>query len=181
MLTPSPGGSRPGRRRCPLVPGTGPDMPVTLPAADGLAGSITRVAAIMRQRKTPPRATSVTLPGPLFRLLAPTGYCAAACGDPIPNTTGNIPVTFAALSYAGTLRLTVLSGPAQVPDAEMLTAAMRQELSSASGPGGDIDSEPPRAQNIPVCTGTWPLDLDPKPRVTAAMCVLPPLPSGYSL
>jgi hypothetical protein len=108
-------------------------MPVTLPAADGLAGSITRVAAIMRQRKDPTRATSVTLPRPLFRLLAPTGYCAAACGDPIPNITGNIPVTFAALSYAGTLRLTLLSGPAQVPDAEMLTTAMRQELSSASG------------------------------------------------
>ena len=29
----------------------------------------------------------------------------------------------------------------------MLTAAMRQELSNASGPIGDIDSEPPRAQN----------------------------------
>ena len=39
---------------------------------------------------------------------------------------------------------------------------MRQELSSASGLTGDIDSEPPRAQNTPVCTGTWPLDLDPQ-------------------
>src|ERR1019366_2168230 len=66
------------------------------------------------------------------------------------------------LSYAGTLRLTVLSDPAQVPDAEMLTAAMRQELSSASGPIGDIDGEPPRAQNPPVCASTWPLDLDPQ-------------------
>jgi hypothetical protein len=47
----------------------------------------------------------------------------------------------------------VLSDPAQVPDAEMLTAAMRQELSSTSGPTGDIDGEPPRAQNTPVCTG----------------------------
>src|SRR5437899_3275015 len=56
-----------------LVPGTGPDMPVTLPAADSLADSITRVAAITRPRKPPPRTTSVTLPGPLFRLLAPTG------------------------------------------------------------------------------------------------------------
>jgi hypothetical protein len=34
----------------------------------------------------------------------------------------------------------------------------------------DIDGEPPRAQNTPICTATWPLDLDPKPRVTAAMC-----------
>jgi diacylglycerol O-acyltransferase len=55
------------------VPGTGPDMPVTFPAAGSLADRITRVAAITRQRKTPARATSVTLPGPLFRLLASTG------------------------------------------------------------------------------------------------------------
>jgi hypothetical protein len=81
---------------------------------------------------------------------------------PIPNTTGNVPVTFAALSYAGTLRLTAPSDPLQVPDVEMLTAAMRQELSSASGLTGDIDSEPPHAQNTPVGTSTWPLDLDPQ-------------------
>jgi len=51
---------------------------------------------------------------------------------------------------------------AQVPDVEMLTAAMRQEQSSASGLTGDIDGEPPRAQNTPICTGTWLLDLDPQ-------------------
>jgi hypothetical protein len=50
-----------------LVSGTGPGMPVTLPAAGSLADWITRVAAITRQRKTPACATSVTLPGPLFR------------------------------------------------------------------------------------------------------------------
>jgi diacylglycerol O-acyltransferase len=76
-LTPSPGGepSRPAPMRADavLVPGTGPGMPVTLPDAGSLADRITRVAAITRQRKTPARATSVTLPGPLFRLLASTG------------------------------------------------------------------------------------------------------------
>jgi hypothetical protein len=51
----------------------------------------------------------------------------------IANTAGNVPVTFAALSYAGTLSLTVLSDPAQVPDVETLTAALRQELSSTPG------------------------------------------------
>jgi hypothetical protein len=43
---------------------------------------------------------------------------------------------------------------------EMLTAAIRQ------GPpiwrADDIDGEPPRVQNTPICTGTWPLDLDPQ-------------------
>ena len=51
---------------------------------------------------------------------------------PIPETTGNIPVTFAALSYAGTLWLTVLSDPAVVPDVAVLTAALRRELACAS-------------------------------------------------
>ena len=35
---------------------------------------------------------------------------------------------------------------------------MRQEL--PSGPTDDIDGEPSRAQNTPVCMSTWPLDLD---------------------
>ena len=56
-----------------LALGTRPDMPVTLPAAGSLADRITRVAAITRQRKTPARATSVALLGPLFRLLTSTG------------------------------------------------------------------------------------------------------------
>ena len=52
---------------------------------------------------------------------------------PIANTAGNVPVTFAALSYTGTLWLTVLSDPAQVPDVATLTAALRQELPPAPG------------------------------------------------
>jgi hypothetical protein len=93
------------------------------------------VAAITRQRKTPARATSVTLLGPLLRLLASTGllrwfvnrqrlvhnFATNLRGPaqpltfagaplraviPIPSTIGNVPVTFAALSHAGTLRLT---------------------------------------------------------------------------
>jgi diacylglycerol O-acyltransferase / wax synthase len=51
---------------------------------------------------------------------------------PIPNTTGNVPVTFGALSYAGTLWLTVLSDPARVPDVRVLTAALRRELDSTA-------------------------------------------------
>jgi hypothetical protein len=51
----------------------------------------------------------------------------------IPNTTGNVPITFGAMSYAGTLRLTVLSDPAQVPDVGVLTAALRRELGVTAG------------------------------------------------
>ena len=51
---------------------------------------------------------------------------------PIPaRTTGNVTVTFGVLSYAGTLRITVLSDPSRMPDVAVLTAALRQELGSA--------------------------------------------------
>jgi diacylglycerol O-acyltransferase / wax synthase len=129
-------------------------MPVALPTAGGLATRITQIAAITRQRKSAVPGTSAALLGPVFRLLALTGllrwffnrqrlvhtFATSLRGPaepltfagapvravfPIPNTTGNVPVTFGALSYAGTLWLAVLS---QLPDVELLTAALRQEL-----------------------------------------------------
>ena len=50
----------------------------------------------------------------------------------IPNTTGNVTVTFGVLSYAGRLRITVLSDPSRVPDVAVLTAALRRELGNAA-------------------------------------------------
>ena len=49
---------------------------------------------------------------------------------PIPSTTGNVTVTFAAASYAGTLCITILSDPSRMPDAPVLAAALRHELSA---------------------------------------------------
>ena len=137
-------------------------MPVALPATGNLAGRITQTAAITRQRKTAAKGTSVALLGPLFRLLATTGllrwfvnhqrlvhtFATNLRGPaqpltlagaplraiiPIANTVGNVPVTFAALSYAGTLWLTVLSDPTQAPDVATLTTALQQELPSIPG------------------------------------------------
>ena len=135
-------------------------MPVALPTSGGLAARVTRIAAITRERKTTARGTSAALLGPPFRLLAPTGllrlfvnrqrlihtFATNLRGPaepltfagapvraviPIPNTTGNVTVTFGVLSYAGTLRITVLSDPSRVPDVAVLTAALRRELGSA--------------------------------------------------
>lgn len=132
-------------------------MPVALPTAGSLAARVTRIAAVTRERKRGAPGTSATVLGPLFRLLAPTGllrwlfnrqrlvhtFATNMHGPaqpltfagapvraviPIPNTTGNVPVTFGALSYAGTLWLTVLSDPARLPDVSVLTAALRREL-----------------------------------------------------
>jgi hypothetical protein len=42
-----------------------------------------------------------------------------------------VPVTFGVLSYAGTLRIAVLSDPGRMPDAPALAAALRAELAVA--------------------------------------------------
>jgi len=51
---------------------------------------------------------------------------------PIPSTTGNVTVTSGVLSYAGTLRITILSDPSRVPDVAVLTCALRRELAGAA-------------------------------------------------
>ena len=136
-------------------------MPVALPADGDLAARVIRIAAITRPRKTAARGTSAALLGPPFRLLAPTGllrwffnrqrlvhtfvtnlrgpaeplmFAGAPVRSviPIPATTGNVTVTFGALSYAGMLRITVVSDPSRMPDVAVLTAALRQELGSAA-------------------------------------------------
>jgi hypothetical protein len=144
----------------------------------------------------PSPRTSVTLLGPPFRLLASTGplrwfvnrrrlvhsFAANLRGPaqpltfagaplraviPIPNTTGNVPVTFAALSYAGTLRLTVRPGPAQVPDVEMLTAATRQDRPARPGcPATSTPSHHAR-RTPPSAPVPGHLILIPKPRRSA--------------
>ena len=136
-------------------------MPVALPTSGGLAARVTQIAAITRGRKSAARGTSAALLGPLFRLLAPTGllrwffdrqrlihtFVTNVHGPaepltlagapvraviPIPGMTGNVTLTFGVLSYAGTLRITILSDPSRVPDVAVLTAALRRELGNAA-------------------------------------------------
>jgi diacylglycerol O-acyltransferase / wax synthase len=132
-------------------------MPVTLPAAGDLTTRVPQVAAITRERKLAARGTSAALLGPVFRLLALTGllrrlldrqrlvhtfatylhgpaepisFAGAQVQAVIPltSTTGNVPVAFVALSYAGTLRITAVSDPGRVPDVAVLIGALRRDL-----------------------------------------------------
>ena len=134
-------------------------MPVTVPAAGDSAARVTRTAEITRERKSRARGASAVLFVPAFLLLARTGLLRwfvsrqravqtfvtnlRGPDDPltfggaavraiiaVPATTGNVTVTFAAASYAGTLCITILSDPARVPDAPALAAALRRELSA---------------------------------------------------
>jgi hypothetical protein len=130
-----------------------------VPATGDLGARITKTAAITRERKSRARGASATLFVPAFLLLARTGLLRwfashqrvvqtfvtnlRGPADPltfggapvrtiiaIPTTTGNVTVTFAASSYAGTLRITILSDPDRMPDAPALAAALRTELSA---------------------------------------------------
>jgi diacylglycerol O-acyltransferase / wax synthase len=134
-------------------------MPVTVPAAGHFGTQITRTAQVTRERKSRAHGASAALFVPAFLLLARTGLLRWFASHqrvvhtfvtnlrgpedpltfggapvraiiPIPSTTGNVTVTFAALSYAGTLRITILSDPARMPDAPALAAALRRELSA---------------------------------------------------
>jgi diacylglycerol O-acyltransferase len=61
-----------------------------------------------------------------------TGMVPIAVGD-----SGNLTVTFACLSYAGTLTVTAVADPERVPDLPRLTAALQSALDELgpSGPG----------------------------------------------
>lgn len=134
-------------------------MTVTVPATGAFSTRVTRTAEITRERKSHARGASAALFVPVFLLLARTGLLRWFASHqrvvqtfvtnlhgpddqltfggavvqaiiPIPSTTGNVTVTFAAVSYAGTLRITILSDPARMPDAPALAAALRHELSA---------------------------------------------------
>lgn len=139
-------------------------MPVALPTGGDFAARVARIAAVTGERKAAARGGSAALLGPLFRLLAavwllrwfinrqrlihtvvtdlrgpagPLTFAGAPVRAVIPviSTTGNVTVTFGALSYAGTLRISVLSDPGQVPDVGVLTTALRRELGAAAQGG----------------------------------------------
>jgi diacylglycerol O-acyltransferase / wax synthase len=139
-------------------------MPVTVPASGDLGARITRTAEITRERKSSARGASAALFVPAFLLLARTGVlhwfanhqrlvhtfvtdlrgpedpltfggAAVRAIIPIASVNGNVTVCFAAMSYGGTLRITIVSDPARVPDAPALAAALDRELSARRRPG----------------------------------------------
>jgi hypothetical protein len=57
---------------------------------------------------------------------------------PVTTTTGNVPVVFGALSYAGVLTLAVVADPDLCPELDDVTADLRAELDEmcAATPAG---------------------------------------------
>ena len=135
-------------------------MPVRIPLEGSVEERLAAVSRITRARKMRTRGTSSALIGPLFRILAavrlfrrfvdrqrlvnsfltnlpgPAGQLVIAGAPitditPITVTAGNVGVAFAALSYAGTLTVTIVVDPDVVPEIRELAAYLREQFRAA--------------------------------------------------
>ena len=132
-------------------------IPVKLPTTGGFFDRLTAVSAIMRAAKQHERGASTAVLGPLFRLLARLGgyqyfidhqsfvhtFVSNLRGPdapislldyrvldlvPLSVATGNITVSFTALSYDNRLVITMTSDPETCPDVDRLRTALRSQL-----------------------------------------------------
>ena len=132
-------------------------MPVRVPLDGARRVRLREVARRTRARKTQVRGDSASLLGPAFRVLAATGTfhwfidrqrlvnsfltnvrgpsrTESLCGStiehvvPMATTPGNVGVSFAALSYAGELAVTVIADPDVVPEVVALANALDSEI-----------------------------------------------------
>jgi WS/DGAT/MGAT family acyltransferase len=138
-------------------------IPLLLPAAGDAADRIRQVAALTRKAKTVSRGASTALLGPVFRVLARTGVYQAFITNqrlvhtfvsnlagpatpvhlgrctvnrivPLSTPTGNITVAFTALSYNGTLTVTIVADPVTCPDVELLCELLNREFAQILAP-----------------------------------------------
>ncbi len=141
-------------------------IPVALPVAGGRSERLRSIAAATRAHRTEARGASAVLIAPLFRGLAalravrwfmerqhlvttfvtnlrgpdaPVSFLGSTVSEVVPLAlvAGNVAVSFAVLSYAGTtLAVTVVVDEDAFPDAGVLVGALQEELDAlAPGPG----------------------------------------------
>jgi len=135
-------------------------IPVALPAGGSFPDRLSAVAKIMRVAKEYERGASTAVLGPVFRLLARIGLyqyfidhqplvhtfvsdlrgpeaplrllgCHVLDVVPLSVATGNVTVSFTALSYAHRLVITVTSDPETCPDADQLCQALEFQLAGS--------------------------------------------------
>lgn len=132
-------------------------IPIVVPASGNPAARLAAVAAATRAAKLSPPGASTALLGPLFRLLARLGLyerfidrqrmihtfvstlrgpdepvslfgCPVDAIAPLSVAGGNVTVSFAVLSYAGSVNITVIVDPDCCPDVAVLEGALAAEL-----------------------------------------------------
>lgn len=134
-------------------------MPVTVPVTGALPDRLAQVAQATAARRGQARGSSAALIGPAFRALArlhvfgwfvdrqrlvntfltnlrgpgaPVSLAGAPIRAivPITVTAGNVTVAFAALSYDGTLTVSVITDPDRVPEHRALALALDRHLAA---------------------------------------------------
>jgi WS/DGAT/MGAT family acyltransferase len=137
-------------------------IPVDLPATGEPLWRLGATAEITRARKTSAPGSSAAVLAPMFRVLARLGvlrwyvlrqrrvttfvtnvrgpdvglsFLGAPIVEiiPIGTTTGNVTVSFAVLSYAGTLVITVIADAQRCPDLPLLVDHLQRELDGLVG------------------------------------------------
>jgi diacylglycerol O-acyltransferase len=146
-------------------------LPVAVPTSGPAVARLADLARRTAGRRVAPRAASAPLLDAGFRLIAATGalpwlldhqrlvttfvtnlrgpespvtLLGARVLDvvPVTTTTGNVPVVFGALSYAGALTLTVVADPDACPEIDAVADDLRTELDTlgASPPQQHVGS-----------------------------------------
>ena len=132
-------------------------MAVRVPTGGPVGTRVDNIARVTRAQKTGRRGSSAAVVAPAFRLIASLGLFRVmidrqpwvntflttmrgpdqplAIGGatirriiPVTIATGNVGVAFAALSYAGTLTVSVITDPDVVPEQDLLASAVAREL-----------------------------------------------------
>jgi len=138
-------------------------LPVAVPTQGTPAARLAALARRTAGRRAAPRAASAVLLNAGFRLIATTGllpwlldhqhlittFVTNLRGPeqpvrllgarvrevvPVTTTTGNVPVVFGALSYAGVLTLTVVVDPDTCLELDALVTDLRAELDALCAP-----------------------------------------------
>jgi diacylglycerol O-acyltransferase / wax synthase len=132
-------------------------IPVSLPVSGAFSDRLTAVSGIMRAAKQHERGASTAVLSPVFRFLARFGLyqyfiehqsfvhtfvsdlrgpsaplsllgCRVLDVVPLSVATGNVTVSFTALSYDNRLMITVTSDPETCPDVERLCSPLKSQL-----------------------------------------------------
>ncbi len=132
-------------------------VPVEVPAVGDTTDRLAATAAVTRTAKRTDRGASTAILGPVFRILARLGLFAwfinrqrlvhtfvtnlhgpgnelSFAGTAVDGiaavavVTGNVTVSFAAISYAGALTVTVIADPDACPDLAALRRALERQL-----------------------------------------------------
>ena len=132
-------------------------IPLHVPGVGDTARRLESLAVATRAAKQAQRGASTALLGPFFRLLAAAGLfrlfidrqrlihtfvsnvrgpesrlsllgCPITSIIPLSSASGNVTVSFAVLSYAGTLTITLIADPDTCPDLSDLRDALEEEV-----------------------------------------------------